>query len=129
MKVRTSFKYYFNGHGHFPAVPLYFITLKKRVRSLALIDSGASISIFRSETAEMLGISIESGTKTILGGVGGKIMGYTHQLTVEVVGKTLHCPIVFSRDYLVSFNLLGREGFFEHFLITFDERRRVVGLE
>lgn len=128
MKDRTSYKYYFNGHSYFPVVPLYFTTSKKRVRALALIDSGASISIFRTETATTLGISIESGVKTILGGVGGKIVGYVHKLPIEVAGKKFICPIVFSRDYLVSFNLLGREAFFEQFQITFDEKHRRLSL-
>lgn len=128
MKDRTSYKYYFNGHSHFPVIPLYFATSKKRVRALALIDSGASISIFRTETATTLGVSIESGTKTILGGVGGKIVGYVHELPIEVAGKKFLCPIVFSRDYLVSFNLLGREAFFEQFQITFDEKHSLLSL-
>lgn len=128
MKDRTFYKYYFNGHSYFPVVPLYFTTSKKRVRALALIDSGASISIFRTETATTLGISIESGAKTILGGVGGKIVGYVHELPIEVAGRKFLCPVVFSRDYLVSFNLLGREAFFKQFQITFDERNRIVRL-
>ncbi len=128
MKDRTSYKYYFNGRGYFPVIPLYFITTTKRVRALALIDSGASVSIFRTETAAILGIPIESGTRTILGGVGGKIVGYTHQLHIEVAGNTFRCPIVFSRDYLVSFNLLGREAFFEKFIITFDEKHKRLSL-
>lgn len=128
MKARTSYKYYVSGNSYFPVIPLYFTTPKKRVRALALIDSGASISIFRTETATTLGVSIDSGTKTILGGVGGKIVGYVHELPIEIAGKKFLCPIVFSRDYLVSFNLLGRESFFEQFQITFDERKRIVSL-
>lgn len=128
MKVHISYKYYFNGSGYYPIVPLYFLTAEKKIRSLALIDSGASISIFRAETANTLGITIESGKKTVLGGVGGRIIGYIHNLKVEVAGVSFTCPIVFSREYLVSFNLLGRDTFFKIFTICFEEKHNRVKL-
>ncbi|OGG29805.1 hypothetical protein A2973_00335 [Candidatus Gottesmanbacteria bacterium RIFCSPLOWO2_01_FULL_49_10] len=107
---------------------MVFLIGGKRFRSQALIDSGATISIFGEETAETLGIEIEKGEKIMLGGVGGRIVGYVHTLRARIAKKEFVCPFVFSREYLVSFNLLGREGFFEQFQITFDERRRTVRL-
>ena len=105
----TVFPYYFNGSEYYPVVPVVFVVGKKRIRTQALIDSGATISVFGEETAENLGVKIEKGEKTILGGVGGRIIGYIHKLRLRVAGKDFICPIVFSREYLVSFNLLGRE--------------------
>jgi len=35
---------------------------------------------------------------------------------------------VFSQELTVSFNLLGRDNFFQQFLVTFDERRRTIRL-
>lgn len=101
----------------------------KKKEFFALIDSGATVSIFRSEVAESLGINIEKGKEMYLGGVGGRIKGFLHRLTIEVAGKRFVCPIVFSRDYLVSFNLLGREGFFKRFRITFEEKKNYLKLE
>lgn len=124
----TVFPYYFNGSAYFPVIPLIFLIGENRIRSYALVDSGANISVFGEETAKALEIQIEKGEKTILGGVGGRIVGYIHTLRVRTAGRDFSCPIVFSREYRVSFNLLGREGFFEQFLITFDERRRAVRL-
>ncbi|MBI5621040.1 retropepsin-like domain-containing protein [Candidatus Gottesmanbacteria bacterium] len=124
----TLLPYYFNGSGYFPVTPLIFLIEGKRFRSQALIDSGATISIFGEETAQTLGIEIEKGEKIILGGVGGRIVGYVHKLQVRIAKKEFICPFVFSREYLVSFNLLGREGFFEQFQITFNEKRHVVRL-
>ncbi|MBU1326528.1 retropepsin-like domain-containing protein [Patescibacteria group bacterium] len=102
---------------------------KKRVRSQALIDSGATISVFGEETAETLGVEIEKGEKTVLGGVGGRIVGYIHKLRVRIAGKDFLCPIVFSREYLVSFNLLGRQEFFKKFKIIFEEKKNLLKLE
>ncbi|MBM3209498.1 hypothetical protein FJZ40_04385 [Candidatus Shapirobacteria bacterium] len=123
------FPYYFNGQDYFPAIPFVFLIGKKKIRSLALVDSGAAISIFGEETAESLGVEIERGERTILGGVGGRIVGYIHQMKIRAAGKEFACPVVFSREYLVSFNLLGRKGFFKNFVIVLDESKRKLELK
>jgi len=95
----------------------------------ALIDSGATVSIFKAEVAEILGISIENGKEIWLGGVGGHIKGYLHQVKIEAAGKKFVCPVVFSREYFVSFNLLGRQEFFKKFKIVFEEKKNRLRLE
>lgn len=112
----------------FPIVPLALAYAGKKKEFYALIDSGATISVFRAEVAESLGLIIEKGKETYLGGVGGRIKGYIHTLDVEIAGKKFHCPVVFSREYLVSFNLLGREAFFPRFRIIFEEKKKQVQL-
>ena len=78
--IFTVFRYYYNGDNSFPAIPLYVIANSKKLKFHALIDSGATISVFRDEIAEQIGITVESGIETYLGGVGGRIKGYIHQL-------------------------------------------------
>lgn len=112
----------------FPIIPLSFHFRNKGKRVFALIDSGATVSIFRSEVADALGVTIEDGKEIFLGGVGGHIRGYIHNLNIEVARKSFVCPIVFSREYTVSFNLLGREAFFTQFAITFEEKKQRVEL-
>lgn len=112
----------------FPIVPLALGYAGKKKEFYALIDSGATISVFRAEVAESLGLIIEKGKETYLGGVGGRIKGYIHTLAVEIAGKKFHCPIVFSQEYLVSFNLLGREAFFPRFRIIFEEEKKQMQL-
>ena len=87
------------------------------------------MSIFRAEVADALGIVIEKGKQLYLGGVGGHIKGYLHQLDIQIAEKTFPCPVVFSREYLVSFNLLGREAFFKQFRIIFEEKKNLLKLE
>ena len=113
----------------FPVVELFVIHKTLASKTLALIDSGATISIFREDVAKELNIKIENGKEIYLGGVGGRIKGFIHQLKVEVAGETFVCPVVFSYEYLVSFNLLGRDGFFKRFKITFDEKKNQVKVE
>ncbi len=123
------FKYHYNGEGYFPVIPFYVSAGGKQLKLRALIDSGATISVFKDEVAEQLEIEIESGKEIYLGGVGGRIKGYIHELNLEIVGKKLFCPVVFSREYLVSFNLLGREAVFNQFKIIFEEKKKLLKLE
>lgn len=113
----------------FPIIPLTFNFAGKKRGFFALIDSGATISVFRTEVANSLGIDILKGKEVYLGGVGGRIKGYIHRLSMEIAGKTFPCPIVFSDEYTVSFNLLGREAVFEKFRIIFEEKKNRLTLE
>lgn len=129
-KLLTVFPYYKNPEGiYFPIVPLQLSYQRGNIDSSALIDSGATISIFRTDVAEHLGIIVEKGEEIYLGGVGGRIKGYIHKLEVEIAGKKFICPVVFSHEYLVSFNLLGRDSFFRQFKIIFEEKNNFLKLE
>jgi len=114
---------------YFPIIDFLIYFKGKVQRTSALIDSGATISVFKEDIAEQLGVVIEEGTETYLGGVGGRIKGYIHKLEVEIAGKKFICPVVFSHEYLVSFNLLGKEAFFRQFKIIFEEKQNFLKLE
>lgn len=129
-KLLTVFPYYKNSSGlYFPVIPLQLNYQGENIDSSALIDSGATISIFRSDVAEYLHVPVEKGELIYLGGVGGRIKGYIHKLEIEIAGKKFVCPVVFSHEYLVSFNLLGREAVFNQFKIIFEEKKKLVKLE
>lgn len=113
----------------YPVIPTNLFSGKKKIKIDALIDSGATISVFKDEVAEQLAIVIENGQETYLGGVGGRIKGYIHKLKIEIAGKKFACPVVFSHEYTVSFNLLGREMFFKQFRIVFEEKKKLLKLE
>ena len=113
----------------FPIIALKIQHQEETIEISALIDSGATTSIFRPEVAKKLGLKIENGKEIALHGVGGWIKGYLHKLDVGIAGKKFKCPIIFSHEYTVSLNLLGREGFFKKFVVTFDEKRKEVRLE
>lgn len=126
----TNFPYQKDAqNNYFPIIDFLIYSKSKIQRISALIDSGATVSIFREDIAEQLGIVIKKGIETYLGGVGGRIKGYIHKIEIEIVGKKFICPVVFSHEYLVSFNLLGREAFFRQFKIVFEERKNLLSLE
>ena len=124
------FPYQKNSTGEsFPLVNFFVSKKDHTARIFALVDSGATVSIFKEDVAEQLEITIEDGEKTYLGGVGGRIKGYIHKLEIEIASKRFLCPIVFSHEYLVSFNLLGRQEFFKRFKIIFAEKQNLLKLE
>ena len=128
--ILTSFPYQQDAKKHFfPVIPIRFHFSTTTVDSTALIDSGATISVFRAYVAFNLGLDLENGKEIYLGGVGGHIKGYIHKLKIEIGGRKFLCPIVFSREYLVSFNLLGREAVFKQFRIIFEEKKSLLKLE
>lgn len=124
-----NFPYQKDARGnYFPIIDFLIYSKGKVQRTSALIDSGATVSVFKEDIAEQLGVVIEAGAEIYLGGVGGRIKGYIHKLDIEIAGKRFICPVVFSHEYLVSFNLLGREAFFRQFKIFFEEKKKLAGL-
>lgn len=122
-----NFPYHKNTQdNYFPIVRLTAYYKNYIARTSALIDSGASISVFNPEVSQQLHLNIYEGKEIFLGGIGGRIKGYIHNVKLEVANKILTVPIVFSNEYGVSFNLLGRDGVFEHFKILFDEKKLKV---
>lgn len=105
------------------------VFLEKVGTVYAIVDSGANISLFQWEIAELLGLKVSSGGQISLSGIGGKIQGYLHSIPITVAGKTCRCRICFSRQLKVPLNLLGRDNFFRFFRVTFDERKKVTVLE
>ena len=127
--MKQDFPYLQKGKQSFPVVDIELKAGTKSLTVKALVDSGATFSIFRPEIAEYLGIEIEKGKLIYLEGLGGRILGYIHKMPVKIVDKTFVCKLVFSREFNVSFNLLGRDNFFSPFIISFVERLQKVTVE
>ena len=127
--MRQDFPYLQKGKQFFPVVDIELMPGKKSLTVKALVDSGASFSIFRIEIAEYLGVEIEKGELIPLEGIGGRILGYMHKIPVKILDKTFPCKFVFSREFTVSFNLLGRDNFFSPFTISFTEKLQKVTVE
>lgn len=127
--MKLEFSYLKKDHQSFPVVDLKLKTPKSEIIIKALVDSGASYSVFRAELADYLGIDIEKGKPIYLEGIGGRILGYMHNISVFIGNKFYKCKIVFSRELTVSFNILGRDNFFIPFLITFWEKAKKIIIE
>lgn len=125
--MRREFSYLEKDGIYFPVIKVTLRVHDTELTVSALIDSGASFSIFHPEVAEDIGIKIEKGKIIYLTGIGGRILGYLHELKVSVDGQNFFvCKMIFSREFTVSFNLLGRDNFFKPFVISFLEKKRKI---
>lgn len=110
------------------ALPLIPVILAGKEETYALVDSGASLSLFEAWVAERIGIEVEKGKKRFLTGIGGRVLAYEHLVPMKVAEVEFNCRIAFTRELKVSLNLLGQDNFFDKFNIAFDRTRLVVQL-
>jgi len=127
--MKQEFAYLKKGEQSFPVIDVELKGKNKTLTVKALVDSGATFSIFRTEIADYLRIEIEKGKSIYLEGVGGRILGYLHSLTLKVGDKSFTCKVVFSHEFTISFNILGRDNFFLPFIISFAEKAKKVTVE
>ncbi|HIJ10743.1 TPA: hypothetical protein HA278_01670 [Candidatus Woesearchaeota archaeon] len=93
----------------------------------AFVDSGASYSLFHSDVAQLLGINLEEGErKEIVVGDSDTIIVYVHKILVSLAGKEFEASIGFSKDFTINFYVIGRKTIFEHFLVSFNERKKEI---
>lgn len=95
----------------------------------ALVDSGAVVSVFQGSISEYLGLDLYKGERVLLQGIGGRIAAYRHYVDLEIGDLSFRSIIAFSTEMISHVNLLGRDDFFRHFLITFNEPSHKLVLE
>jgi len=127
--MKREFSYLRKGDQAYPLIDVELTGPKGSLMVKALIDSGATFSIFRPEIASYLGIPVKNGQSLYFQGIKSKILGYLHQVPIRVNQERFNCYIAFSSELEVSFNILGRNNFFLPFLITFNERFQKVIIE
>ncbi len=93
----------------------------------AYVDSGASWSVFHLDVAQLLGVRLSKAKRHYVSlGNGSVLPIYLKRIRVRFAGQEFTVPAGFSDALRVGFNLMGRAGFFERFLMCFDERARTV---
>ncbi len=123
---RYNFPYVrFHGN-HYPLIPVTLRRAKRLVKTFALLDSGASISVFRPEIAEALRVPKAGRNSISLGTADGQVGIGVARIGVAVGDTAFQANIGFSVDYAANFNILGREGIFTRFSVCFNEIMRTV---
>ena len=110
-------------HGRFyPIIPV-LIEGKERIIVHALVDSGATISLFPTSIAEDAGIDLGDAEQAYLAGVGGYVRAYVKKQVRVTIGElgSITIPIAFTEYIASDIAILGRQDFFEAFEITFRE--------
>ena len=109
----------------YPIIPVVIEGREKAIVH-ALVDSGATISLFHINIAEDIGIDLKDAEQIYLAGIGGYVKAYIKKrvkISVEELGSTT-IPIAFTEYIASDVAILGRQGFFESFEITFREWER-----
>lgn len=114
-----------------PSIPI-LLEGKEKIQTIALLDSGADISVLSKDVAEILGLDL-SDEITPCYGIGGKMdsVNTRVEITVEKGHEHYHFRIPI-KVILGNFDfpmLLGREGFFDKFVISFNQEQEKVLLK
>ena len=114
-----------------PSIPITLIG-KQTFDTIGLLDSGADSSAVPKSIAELLGLDIE-GEVTFAYGIGGKVKSV--ESIVKLLVQKGHERYSFSIPIKIILDdydfpiLLGRAGFFDKFVITFDQENERVLLK
>ncbi len=125
---RIEFPYLKDSNGHFaPIVYLQVWTGNRWLYLQAYVDSGASWTIFHTDVAQLLGIKLSKAHRRYMSlGNGSVLPIYLRRIRVRFAGGEFLVPAGFSDALRVGFNLMGRAGFFDRFVMSFNERSRML---
>jgi hypothetical protein len=84
----------------------------------AIIDSGASRCMFHADIGRFLGLDIKSGDLESTQGIGGSTECWIHRVALYVPGGPVIIHAGFKEGLPVA-GLLGMNGFFDNFVVTF----------
>jgi hypothetical protein len=87
-----------------------------------LVDSGASSSMFHTQHALALGLTLDPAQAQVGSGVGGNAQMWLHTIELVVAGATITASVAFSPGCPLNHGLLGRADFFERFRIGIEQR-------
>lgn len=123
------FKYVPIAGRFYPAIPITLTYGARKITTLALVDSGATVSVFRSEVAESLELPWEEGERVVITSANASFNAYLHSLEAVIGQLVFVLKLGFTDSLTTSFNILGRESFLETFDITISEKNRTIVLE
>ena len=114
-----------------PSIPIFLIG-KETFETTGLLDSGADISVISKDIADLLGLDLSGETHPAYG-IGGKVDSIESKVSITLEKGHEHYEIslpikVILGQYDFPF-LLGRIGFFDNFVISFDQSNEKVSLK
>ncbi|MBS3176443.1 hypothetical protein J4457_04360 [Candidatus Woesearchaeota archaeon] len=114
-----------------PSIPI-LLGDQERIETLALIDSGADISAMPLHLAQILKIDL-NGKKNVSYGIGGKAEAIESHITTTVEKDHEKYTFVMPVKIICSMHdfpmLLGRVGFFDKFIIAFNQSQEKMLLK
>ena len=125
---RAEFPYLKDSQGRYaPIVYLQVWTGNRWLYLQAYVDSGASWSVFHVDVAQLLGLKLHKVKRRYIAlGNGSVLPIYLARIKVRFAGEEFTVPAGFSDALRMGFNLMGRAGFFDRFLMCFNDRARCL---
>lgn len=109
-----------------PFIPLALVGAAAQVPLMLVADSGADYTIVSNEIAPLLGLDLEAGERTSFCGTSGQQQdAYVHGL--DIVIQNADNSVRYAADVAFASlprsvaGLLGRVGFFDRFVVTFNQ--------
>ena len=113
-----------------PAVEVELTNGARSARTVAILDSGATHTVFSYEIAQLLGIEdVRTGTRVDASTLGGRIEFYLFEVEIRLPGENQRFAgqIGFFPGQIPR-NILGRILFFSRFEVGFRERHQRLHL-
>jgi len=117
----------FRDWGYQPIIDVQLFSARRRARAIALLDTGASYSLFSRQFAEdFLGLDVTKMPVARIVTANGVKDSYrtTLRLRFGPILTPVECEVRFAEG--VTLNLLGRRGLFNHVQIGIDEAARKI---
>lgn len=91
------------------------------VKTWALLDSGADVSMFDASIATLLGINLTDGLQQHFSGITGQMDAYFHEVKLELIGlpQPITIAVAFGKMEGVR-AILGQADFFQRHKVTFE---------
>mgnify|MGYP001616252669 CR=1 FL=1 len=121
------YKYQFFEGEFLPVVNIALKSKKDSIKLKAFIDTGASYCLVHADVTEILGIDLEAGEKTeMVLGDGNILTVYLHEMAVSIGEIEFNARIGFSKGLGTGFDIIGRKGIYDKFIVSFNERDKEV---
>lgn len=99
----------------------------------ARIDSGSSFCVFGRQWADVLGLDWEAGERLMISTAAGTFYAHLHEVTIQLLDYEWTVWVAFAEwDTMPpssARDVLGLNGFFDHFLVAIDDRAEMIYLE
>lgn len=113
-----------------PVITIALLHQNTKEKFSALVDSGADACLFPRDAAEVLNIDIKSGPRAFFTGIGGgQIPFYFHEIDIFVGEYQVKTKVGFSTSTIGTTGLLGQQGFFDNFIVSFDYKNKFLEIK
>ena len=99
----------------------------------ARVDSGSSFCVFGRQWADVLGLDWEAGEQLMIATAAGTFAAHLHEVNIQLLDYEWTVWVAFAEwDTMPpssARDILGLNGFFDHFLVAIDDRAEMIYLE